>query len=110
MTSESTAPGAERSSEGTAIHVLVSGQVQGIGYRVFVQRAAEADGSAGWVRNLRDGRVEAVLAGPAAAVQATLDAIARGPCGARVDDVVTRPALDAERILARRPLAIRSTS
>lgn len=93
---------------GQAIHVLASGRVQGVGFRYFVRQTADAQGCAGWVRNLGDGRVEAVLAGPPEAVQATLDAIGRGPPGARVDEVLTRPALDDERAHMRRPFAVRS--
>jgi acylphosphatase len=58
------------------------------------------------VRNLPDGRVEAVVAGPAAAVQAMLDAVARSPGGARVDAVATRLALEEERAQVRRPFAV----
>lgn len=100
-------PAPADASAGDAIHVLASGRVQGVGFRYFVRQTADANGCAGWVRNLRDGRVEAVVAGPPGAVQATLDAIARGPAGARVDDVVTRLALDDERAHVRRPFALR---
>ncbi len=92
---------------GDAIHVLASGRVQGVGFRYFVRQTADALGCAGWVRNLPDGRVEAVIAGPPDAVQAMLDAFSRGPVGARVDDVVTRLALDDERARMRRPFALR---
>jgi acylphosphatase len=61
--------------------------VQGVGFRWFVRDAADAHGVTGWVRNRRDGTVEAELHGPDAAVQAVLDAIARGPQGSRVDEV-----------------------
>lgn len=92
------------------IHVLVSGQVQGVGFRYFVRQTAEALGVSGWVRNLRDGRVEAVLTGRPDAVQVVLDEIDRGPPGARVAEVITRPALDEERQAARRPLEVRRTA
>jgi acylphosphatase len=62
-----------------ARRVLVSGRVQGVGYRAFAQRAAVRNGLRGWVRNLRDGRVEAVVVGPEAAVQAFLEQCRRGP-------------------------------
>jgi acylphosphatase len=91
------------------IHVLVSGRVQGVGFRYFVKQRADAAGVAGWVRNLRDGRVEAVLAGAPEAVQAALQDIGRGPAGARVEQVVTRPASAQEGQLARRPLEVRRT-
>jgi acylphosphatase len=92
------------------IHVLVSGRVQGVGFRYFVKGAADANGVAGWVRNLRDGRVEAVLVGAAAAVQAVLEELGHGPPGSRVEDVVTRVALDDEAAAARRPLAVTATT
>jgi acylphosphatase len=92
------------------IHVLVSGRVQGVGYRLLVEQSAEAAGVAGWVRNLRDGRVEAVLMGPPEAVQSVLDDIGRGPNGARVDEVITRPALAEECRAARKPLKMRPTT
>lgn len=92
------------------IHVLVSGQVQGVGFRQMVRQRAEAAGVAGWVRNLRDGRVEAVLTGPPDAVQRILDDIGRGPGGSRVEEVITRPALAEESRAARTPLEVRRTA
>jgi acylphosphatase len=92
------------------IHVLVSGRVHGVGFRLLVEQSAKAADVAGWVRNLRDGRVEAVLIGRPQAVQSVLDDIGRGPSGARVDEVITRPALAEERSAARRPLEIRPTT
>ena len=50
-------------------HVLVSGKVQGVFYRDTTKKEADARGVRGWVRNLRDGRVEAVFEGDAAAVE-----------------------------------------
>ena len=93
----------------SALHLLVSGHVQGVGFRYFVRQATEALGVAGWVRNLRDGRVEAVLLGKAHAVQHVLDQIGRGPRGARVDEVVTRLALPEECQAARSPCELRTT-
>lgn len=92
------------------IHVLVRGHVQGVGFRYFVKQAADALGVAGWVRNLADGRVEAVLIGPEAEVQPVLDQIVRGPRNARVDEVATRPASPEESRAALRPLAMRGTN
>jgi acylphosphatase len=66
-------------------HVLIRGRVQGVGYRAFVQATALDRGLEGWVRNRRDGSVEAVIAGPASTVAHMLDACRRGPPGARVD-------------------------
>jgi acylphosphatase len=65
--------------------VSVRGRVQGVGFRAFVENEALERGLAGWVRNRRDGSVEAVFAGEAAAVAAAVEACRRGPLGARVD-------------------------
>lgn len=92
------------------IHVLVSGRVQGVGFRYLVKQSAQTADVAGWVRNLRDGRVEAVLLGPPEAVQAVLDDIGRGPSGAGVEEVITRPALAEECRTARRPLEVLRTA
>jgi acylphosphatase len=93
-----------------AIHILVSGRVQGVGFRQMVRQRAQAAGVGGWVRNLRDGRVEAVLTGTPEAVQSVLDDIGRGPGGAYVEKVITRPALTEERKTAQLPLEIRHTT
>ncbi|MEI9900008.1 MAG: acylphosphatase [Hyphomicrobium sp.] len=69
------------------VHVLIEGRVQGVGYRAFVQMHAGALGLCGWVRNRRDGSVEAVLRGPAAAVEDMLALCRSGPPGSRVDRV-----------------------
>ena len=66
-------------------HVTISGRVQGVGYRYFVERKAQSRDLEGWVRNRRDGSVEAVLAGPTDAVTAVIAACRRGPSSARVD-------------------------
>jgi acylphosphatase len=66
-------------------HVTVRGRVQGVGYRYFIERAARSHDLAGWVRNRRDGSVEAVFAGPAEAVAAMIGACRRGPSSARVE-------------------------
>jgi acylphosphatase len=77
-------------------HVVFRGRVQGVGFRAFVEDEAAARGLAGWVRNRRDGSVEAVLAGPADAVAGAIDACRRGPPGARVDNIDDRDATAAE--------------
>ena len=71
----------------TIRHVTIRGRVQGVGYRYFVEHEALSRDLEGWVRNRRDGRVEAVFAGPAAAVTAVIAACRRGPSSARVDAV-----------------------
>ena len=69
---------------------LVSGRVQGVGFRYFVVREARAAGLGGFVRNLADGRVEFLLQGDAAAVERVVEKIRLGPPHARVADLVTR--------------------
>ena len=68
-------------------HVTINGRVQGVGYRYFVEQAARSRDLEGWVRNRRDGSVEAVFAGPAEAVTAMIAACRRGPSSARVEAV-----------------------
>ena len=69
-------------------HVVVrGGRVQGVGYRMWTEDLAERLGLEGWVRNRRDGSVEAVFAGPDQAVTAAIDACRAGPRGAHVDTV-----------------------
>lgn len=71
---------------------LVSGRVQGVGYRAFARREAEALGLSGHALNLPDGRVEVLAIGAAAAREALAAALARGPMLARVDAVARSPA------------------
>ncbi len=66
------------------VHVTVSGDVQGVGYRYTLQQVAQRADVVGWVRNLRDGRVEAELEGEDAAVASVLEWMSRGPAGAHV--------------------------
>ena len=74
------------------VHLIISGRVQGVGYRQWLRRQAEARGVSGWVRNRLDETVEAVLAGEAAAVEAVAVAAMNGPLGAKVDRIDRRPA------------------
>jgi acylphosphatase len=67
--------------------LVISGRVQGVGFRWFTQDAASREGVTGWVRNLPDGRVEALVEGDAEAVTRVERALRSGPRGARVDDV-----------------------
>jgi acylphosphatase len=67
--------------------VVVRGRVQGVGFRMFVEDTAERLRLEGWVRNRRDGSVEAVFAGPEQAVMAALAACREGPRGGHVDAV-----------------------
>ena len=71
-------------------HVLISGQVQGVCFRDSCRRMALQRGVSGWVRNLPDGRVEAVLEGPPDEVRALVDWAHRGPAAATVTGVAVR--------------------
>jgi acylphosphatase len=66
---------------------VISGRVQGVGFRWFAQEAAAREGATGWIRNLADGRVEALVEGESDAVTRVERALRAGPSGARVDDV-----------------------
>lgn len=68
-------------------HVIVSGTVQGVFFRMETQRAAESRGVNGWVRNKADGTVEAVFEGPKDRVTSVLDWCRQGPPRATVDKV-----------------------
>jgi acylphosphatase len=65
--------------------VVVHGFVQGVGFRFAVERAARSRGVVGWVRNRRDGTVEAVFEGEREDVEALVDFCRRGPRGAAVE-------------------------
>lgn len=69
------------------VRVRVIGRVQGVGYRAFAQREAEARGVTGWVRNRLNGDVEAVFAGSAEAVTLLCEICRRGPRQARVENI-----------------------
>ncbi|MGH9860441.1 MAG: acylphosphatase [Candidatus Acidiferrales bacterium] len=71
---------------------FVSGMVQGVGYRFVVQRVAARLGVAGYVKNLRDGRVEVYAIGPPAPLRSLRAELARGPVGASVTGVADEPA------------------
>lgn len=73
---------------------VISGRVQGVGFRWFTQDAATREGATGWVRNLPDGRVEALVEGEDDAVTRVERALRSGPRGARVEDV----AVDDEEV------------
>jgi acylphosphatase len=69
---------------GCAVHLLVSGEVQGVGFRYFTRRQALALALRGYVRNLPDGRVEVVAAGLPGQVQCLVEQVRQGPPGSRV--------------------------
>jgi acylphosphatase len=86
----------------TIRHVVVRGRVQGIGYRAWTEYTALEKGLEGWVRNRRDGAVEAVFAGTAETVAEMVEACRRGPPGARVDALYELEAGD-DLLAQRRP-------
>jgi len=65
-------------------HLRIRGRVQGVGFRIYLQREAQRHGVSGWVRNRSNGSVEAVVQGPDEAVQAVIDWARQGPPSARV--------------------------
>ncbi|MFO1089894.1 MAG: acylphosphatase [Hyphomicrobiales bacterium] len=73
----------------TSVHVLIRGRVQGVGYRAWTAARARELKLTGFVRNRRDGAVEAVFGGEAPAVQKMLELCREGPLGARVTAVET---------------------
>ncbi|MFC7165541.1 acylphosphatase [Halospeciosus flavus] len=77
----------EHDDERVRAHVFVSGTVQGVYYRANTRDAARERGVDGWVRNLDDGRVEAVFEGPAAAVESMVEWCHTGSPAADVADV-----------------------
>ncbi len=74
-------------NEQVRAHVFISGRVQGVGYRFSTIEQADNLGVTGWVRNLPDGRVEAVFEGNQAAVEEMIRWCHRGPRSAVVKDV-----------------------
>ncbi len=78
--------GSETMSRRT-VRVRIIGEVQGVGFRMWTERNARMLGLAGWVRNRRDGAVEALFSGASGAVRDMLKRCSEGPIGAAVDEV-----------------------
>ena len=70
-----------------AYHILISGWVQGVGFRWFAERHAKAHGVDGWVRNLHDGRVEVFAQGDKGALDAFCESLREGPGYGQPDDL-----------------------
>ena len=68
-------------------HLRIAGRVQGVGFRFHMERKARALGVTGWVRNRRDGTVEAIVQGTPEAVTAIIDWAGKGPPSALVTDL-----------------------
>jgi acylphosphatase len=77
---------------GAIRQVTIKGRVQGVGYRAWVEHQARVHSLEGWVRNRRDGSVEALFAGPADVVSKMIALCRRGPVSARVEAVQEQPA------------------
>ena len=73
-----------------SIHVFVSGRVQGVFFRAETQRAANSFNLTGWVRNLADGRVEALIEGENADVDNMIAWCRKGPPAARVEKLIVK--------------------
>jgi acylphosphatase len=74
-------------TESRTCHVLIHGRVQGVSFRAWTQHQAVLHGLKGWVRNRRDGTVEAVFSGPGNLVEVMLKACQEGPADSRVEKV-----------------------
>jgi acylphosphatase len=86
-------------------HLVITGAVQGVGYRYSMVLAAQRLGVAGWVRNRRDGSVEAMIAGNAADVAALIEWARHGPAGAEVAHVAVEPGTGSFEGFAQLPTA-----
>lgn len=72
------------------VEIVISGVVQGVGFRYFVYRVAHEVGVVGWVRNLPDGRVQIVAEGDAVQLEALVEEMKVGPRHASIQDVALR--------------------
>jgi len=82
---------AESGEPERVVRLRIRGRVQGVGFRYWMEREAERLGLDGWVRNRRDGSVEALIAGPAPLVADMIEACRQGPPAARVERVEAEP-------------------
>lgn len=80
-----------------AIEFIVTGRVQGVWFRASAQKVARRLGISGWIRNRTDGAVEGCAAGEADSLAAFRDWLGRGPVGAKVAEVETRPVDEPEQ-------------
>ena len=78
----------ERKNIKARAHVIIEGRVQGIFFRVQTKRIADYHDVTGWIRNLPDGRVEAVFEGERQNVEKLIGFVRRGPSGARVSNFI----------------------
>ena len=85
----------------TICHLVIRGQVHGVGYRAWAEETARALGLEGWVRNRRDGTVETVIAGPASSVSQMIEVCRHGPRAAHVDTIDQRDGTGHDLALRR---------
>ena len=85
----------------TICRVMIRGRVQGVGYRAWTEYTALDLGLEGWVRNRRDGTVEALFAGPQEEVETMLKACRQGPPGAHVEAIDRKESLPEHMVLRR---------
>ena len=83
------------------LQVMIRGRVQGVGYRAWVEYQASASGLEGWVRNRRDGSVEALFAGAPTRVAEMVALCRHGPPSSRVDNVTSETASEDDLNLRR---------
>ena len=83
----------------TRKHIVVHGQVQGVGFRYYVQREAERLDLAGWARNCPDGTVEIEAQGDDAALESFLQAVRKGPAFSRVGEVEVTPVAESAGVV-----------
>src|SRR5688572_20354297 len=86
-------------SERVIRRVIISGRVQGVGYRDWTRHVARDRGIEGWVRNRRDGSVEALFAGTSEGIARMIAACRRGPPSAAVDSIEEHEAVEADLAL-----------
>ena len=79
-----------------AVRITVTGRVQGVGFRWFTQRQAERLGLSGWVRNRRDGSVEAEVIGSSEQIDDLAARLRTGPSSSAVSEVSLQPLPDAD--------------
>jgi acylphosphatase len=84
------------------VRLTIHGRVHGVGFRAFVEDVAFQRGLEGWVRNRRDGTVEALIAGEARLVKEMIEACRRGPAAARVERIDVEEA-KADELARRQP-------
>lgn len=95
--------------EERAVRAVIRGRVQGVGFRAWTMGQAELHGLSGWVRNRRDGTVEAVFRGRPEALGAMLKACRQGPRGCRVEQVEEHAAAAEDLAAGDRGFSLRPT-